>query len=247
MKTLKDILAPTESKRSMFFHLGIIAATSLSLVAFKWTSYFTSERDLSAWTNDVEYILPEVIPVIKPSTPKTADKKPIFDSFEIVKELPEPKNEEPEIDPNPEKFAKFDPTAFGEPDEPEEKPIITNGPVDHWKVERMPYYNECSNFLDPEAESNCTAGNIVRHINKVLTYPAISKSQGIEGTVHLAFIIDETGKPTDIEVIRKVHPTLDKEAVRALSLIPPMNPAKQNGRAVSVRYMTQVAFKLKKY
>jgi len=248
MKTLLDRFAPVESKRGMFFQLGLTAATGLSLIAFKWTTYESSTSNLSAWDPGTEYIVDEVIPVVRQSAPKTARALPVYDVIKLIEDKREVKAD-PEPDPvfNPEKFFEYDPFGDDFPDEPDEIRIVTNkGPVDHWAVERMPYYNECSDFKNPEAESNCTAGAIVGHINSVLTYPAIARTAGVEGTVKLMFIIDENGKATDIEVIRKVHPSLDKEAMRALSLIPPMNPAKQNGHPVKVRYITDVAFRLKK-
>lgn len=65
------------------------------------------------------------------------------------------------------------------------------------------------------------------------TYPARALQRGIEGYVVLRFSIDETGRPTDIEVVEaKPKRTFEREAMRALKNWK-YQPKLLDGKAVS--------------
>lgn len=51
----------------------------------------------------------------------------------------------------------------------------------------------------------------------------------------MLFKIDKTGNIVDIRA-KAPHPSLQKEAVRIVKLLPQMIPGKQQGRAVGVKY-----------
>jgi len=83
-------------------------------------------------------------------------------------------------------------------------------------------------------------------ISTNLKYPVSAFEKGIEGRVTVRYIVRSTGEITNIEVIRGIDPSLDKEAVRMVEAMPKWNPGKQGGKAVDVYYTLPVVFKLAK-
>ena len=81
-------------------------------------------------------------------------------------------------------------------------------------------------------------------MNQRLIYPEIAKNNGVQGRVTLKFIVDRQGKVTEVSVLHSVDPSLDKEAVRVVSMSPNWTPGKNKGKAVSVMYVFPVIFNL---
>ena len=81
-------------------------------------------------------------------------------------------------------------------------------------------------------------------VNQRLIYPEIAKNKGVQGRVTLKFIVDRQGKVTDVSVLHSVDPSLDKEAVRVVSMSPNWTPGRNKGKAVSVMYVYPVIFNL---
>lgn len=84
----------------------------------------------------------------------------------------------------------------------------------------------------------------LRFLAENLTYPQVAKESGIEGTVYLTMVIDETGSLKDVRVIRGIGGGCDEEAVRVIKKMPRWKPATQAGKPVSVKYTLPVRFKL---
>ena len=76
-----------------------------------------------------------------------------------------------------------------------------------------------------------------------IDYPEEAIDQGIEGRLVLAFVVEPDGKPTEIVVLRPLHPLCDSAAVDALRKTR-FIPGKQNGRVVRVRMRLPVRFRL---
>ena len=75
-------------------------------------------------------------------------------------------------------------------------------------------------------------------------YPAIAKAQGIEGKVTVAFIVDETGAVSHIEVVQGVGGGCDEEVVRVVSAMPAWLPANQAGHQVRTKKFFSFTFRL---
>ena len=77
-----------------------------------------------------------------------------------------------------------------------------------------------------------------------IKYPVEAQKQKIEGRVIVQFIVDETGKVIFPKVVRRMDPILEAEALRIVSSMPDWIPGKQSGKAVNVRYVLPIQFKL---
>ena len=90
------------------------------------------------------------------------------------------------------------------------------------------------------------ANTFSRWVNQQLKYPESCKKEGISGRVTLSFTVSETGKVTDVKVLRGVHEDLDNEAIRVVSSSPDWTPGKVDGKPVAVSYNFPIIFQTKK-
>ena len=79
-----------------------------------------------------------------------------------------------------------------------------------------------------------------------LKYPHQAVENGIQGRVMVDFVIDDTGKVTQVKVSRSLDPLLDEEAVRVISASPKWRPARHLGKKVPVALSLPVEFRLEK-
>lgn len=83
-------------------------------------------------------------------------------------------------------------------------------------------------------------------VNARLVYPDQSRLDKSEGVVVLDFVIDKSGKLTDITLLESSGDSfLDGEAIRVVSLSPDWTPGVLKGKPVSVKYTFSVIFRLK--
>ena len=87
------------------------------------------------------------------------------------------------------------------------------------------------------------ANTFSRWVNQQLKYPESCKKEGISGRVTLSFTVSETGKVTDVKVLRGVHEDLDNEAIRVVSSSPDWTPGAVDGKPVAIKYTFPVIFK----
>ena len=60
----------------------------------------------------------------------------------------------------------------------------------------------------------------------------------------MSFVVDKDGKTTDAKVVRSISPTIDKEAMRLIEVMPRWTPRKKDGLPVAVRFTLPMTFKL---
>ncbi len=85
---------------------------------------------------------------------------------------------------------------------------------------------------------------LLQYISDNIKYPSIAQENGIQGRVVVRFVVKRDGSVGEVQVLRGVDATLDKEAVRVVKSIPNFIPGKQNGHAVNVWFTLPVQFKL---
>ena len=81
-------------------------------------------------------------------------------------------------------------------------------------------------------------------LNENIKYPEQAEREGIEGRVVAGFIVERDGSVSNIEILKSVHPLLDAEVVRVMSLMPNWIPGRQNGQPVRVKYSLPITFRL---
>ena len=85
---------------------------------------------------------------------------------------------------------------------------------------------------------------LLEFISNNVRYPAIAMENGIMGKVMTRFIVSESGKVENPEIVKGVDPNLDKEALRVLKGLADFTPGEQNGKKVAVWYNLPITFRL---
>lgn len=84
-----------------------------------------------------------------------------------------------------------------------------------------------------------------KFIANEVKYPDDAKKAGIQGKVFVNFIVNKEGNVINPKIVRSVSPSIDKEALRVVSLLPIWTPGQQKGKNVAVSYTVPIQFKLK--
>lgn len=85
---------------------------------------------------------------------------------------------------------------------------------------------------------------LMKFIAANMRYPKVCADNKIEGRVTLSFVIEKDGSVSNIEEMRSPDSRLTTEAIRVVSSMPKWIPGKQDGKAVRVKYMLPVTFRL---
>ena len=85
---------------------------------------------------------------------------------------------------------------------------------------------------------------LMKYLQSHVNYPPMAAENKIQGCVVVRFIVDETGKVSDVTVIHSADYYLDRETVRVCKSLPKFTPARHNGQPVSVWYLLPVTYKL---
>ena len=85
---------------------------------------------------------------------------------------------------------------------------------------------------------------MVNYLKSAIKYPDEEWDAGIQGTVHVRFIVGKDGAVRDVTVARGVTQNLDAEAMRAVKAMPKWSPGKQDGKPVKVIFTLPIKFKL---
>ena len=85
---------------------------------------------------------------------------------------------------------------------------------------------------------------LMAYLRDNIHYPTVAAENGVQGRVVVGFDVERDGSITDVNVLRSVDPSLDREAMRVVKGMPRWTPGKQNGSAVRVKYQVPVTFRL---
>ena len=85
---------------------------------------------------------------------------------------------------------------------------------------------------------------LMQYIAEQVKYPAEAKKAGAQGRVFIGFIVEPDGSLSDFKVLRGIGYGCDEEALRVVKSMPKWQPGMQRGKAVRVKYLVPVNFKL---
>ena len=229
MEVKKTPKASLENKRALFIEIGLIVALAVVYIAFNWTSKDVQVSTLEAENQVVQE--EEIIPITQetPPPPPEAPKIPVLsDQIDIV-------DDEIEVDNDFLSLEDSDDMGVEIMDYVEnvQEEVVEEEAIPFQLVEEKP------SFMGGDANQ------FSAWVNKRLVYPEIAKENGVQGRVTLQFTVEKDGSVTKVKVLRGVDPSLDKEAVRVVSMDPKWKPGKQRDRAVPVTYTFPVYFQLR--
>jgi len=210
-------------KSGLYVNIGLVVSLLLVITAFEWKFYDDgSLADLGAVTDDFEEML-DIPPTEQPPPPPPKIQQP-----EII-EVPDEEEIEDEIEVNLDveitEDAAIEELVFEEPVEEEVADEVFT------IVEQQPVY--------PGG-----MGAFYEFVQKKLKYPSQARRMGIEGKVFVQFVVDKKGNITEVQTVRGIGAGCDEEAVRVIKGSPRWKAGKQRGKAVKVRMILPITFKL---
>ena len=229
MEIKKTEKANLENKKLLFTEIGLIISLLIVFIAFEWTQAEVKVSNLEDTTQVVTE--EEIIPITQetPPPPPSAPKIPILsDQIDIVDD---------EIELEDDMFMNLEDNAD-----------LGVEIMDYVEVEEEVVEEEAIPFQLVEEKPSFQGGDanqFSKWVNSRLVYPEIAKENGVQGRVTLQFTVEKDGSVTKVKVLRGVDPSLDKEAVRVVSMSPKWKPGKQRDRAVPVTYTFPVIFQLR--
>ena len=221
MKTKKYKHADLESKRGVFFQIGLIVALGASLAAFEWGSPSKELHypEIDQQWGDVE----EIIPITRTEDKKTElPKVPrLTDVFTLVEDTYNGPDDDPDFSSDPDD-EWFDVPAMTDEDE---------APATFFVVEKMPEFPGGSDAL-------------LKYVASNIRYPVICVETGVSGRVYVSFVVNENGHVVEAEIARSPDANLSAEALRVVNTMPQWTPGKQRDKAVRVAFTIPVNFVL---
>lgn len=223
--------ADFEYYRGPFMRLGLISVLVILILAFNYSK--RERRDNNAFQMDAdEEIVMDIPPTqqVQPPPPPPPPPPPqieVVEDEEIIEDEVEIEDIEVKLDEKVEvkEVVKVVVKPVVKEPEPEPEPEIFT------VVEQQPEF--------PGGQ-----GELLKYLGKNITYPAIAQENGIEGTVVVRFVVNETGGISDIQVVRDIGGGCGAEAVRVVKSMPKWKPGRQRGKAVKVYFTLPVRFKL---
>ena len=83
-----------------------------------------------------------------------------------------------------------------------------------------------------------------KFISEFIKYPVRARQEGIQGRILCAFIVRKDGTISNLEVVNGLDNELDNEALRVLSMMPKWSPGINDNKAVSVKCILPIDFKI---
>ncbi|MBN1986116.1 MAG: energy transducer TonB [Prolixibacteraceae bacterium] len=228
MNLKKSPKADLESKKNVFFMVGLVVALGVTLVAFEWTTKPKKADDLGQiQTQEVEE---EIIPITREQQVKPPPPPPPPKVVEVLNIVDDDIEIEDELEI--------------EDTEADDETVIDVAPVIETQEEEEE--EEAQVFFIVEDMPEFPGGELAlrKYIANAIKYPVIAQENGIQGKVYVTFVVDKDGGISDARIARGVDPSLDKEALRVVNTLPKWKPGKQRGKPVRVSYTVPINFVL---
>lgn len=229
MEIKKTPKADLENRRTLYTEIGLVVALLVVWGAF---SYSTKEKAVASLGEDTQVVeVEDMVPITQetPPPPPETPKIPVLsDQIDIVED-------DIKVDDNfmsLEDDANLGVEIMDYVEEVKEE-VVEEEAIPFQLVEEKPSFN------------GGDANEFSKWVNSKLQYPEIAKENGVQGRVTLQFTVNPDGSVSNVKVLRGVDSSLDKEAVRVVSMSPKWKPGKQRDRAVKVTYTFPVIFQLR--
>ena len=73
-----------------------------------------------------------------------------------------------------------------------------------------------------------------------MVFPEAVGKEAISGTVKVRFVVDRHGKVREPKIIFSLHPDVDGEALRLISVMPDWQPGRLREKPVNVMYVLPI-------
>lgn len=227
MEIKKSPKANLENTKTTSILLGLVTALGILYITFEW-----SQNEITVYEEAIQEVV-EIEEEMEENTfrEETPPPPPPPEVEEVLSDVIDIKEDDVKVE-NTDFSAEDDKdqrvevqVPIAAPQEEEEEQVI------HQVVEKMP------EFPGGTAEMN-------KWLQKNIKYPLIAQENNIQGRVVCQFVVNSDGKIVDVQVVRGVEESLDKEAIRVIKAMPSWTPGRQGGKNVRVRFTLPIRFKL---
>jgi protein TonB len=228
MEKKKSAKADLESKKNMFFLVGLVIALGVTFLAFEWSSKASKAESLGAI--QIQEVEEEIIPVTREQEIKPPPPPPPPKVVEVLNIVDDDIKIEDELE--------IDDT------EADKATVVDVNPIIQTMEEEEEESVEIFYIVEDPAEFPGGDKALYKYISNAVKYPVIAQENGIQGKVYVKFVVNEQGLVSNAEILRGVDASLDKEALRVINSLPDFKPGKQRGRPVKVYYNAVINFQL---
>jgi len=223
MQLKKNPSASLEDKKFTYVLLGFVFVLSVCYVALEWTEKEVTKYEVA----DSEFAFEEEIDIQQTSQETPPPPPPPAVQEVEVLNVVEDDVETEEIEINT---------------EDDKTEVVIQAPVEIQEEEE----EDNVVFVIVEQKPEFPGGDaaLMKYIAENIKYPVIAQENGIQGRVICQFVVNKDGSIVDINVVRSVDPSLDKEAIRVIKSMPKWKPGKQRGKAVRVKFTLPIVFRL---
>jgi protein TonB len=239
MEAKKSSKSNLENFSKMFMLLGLVLALLVAYGAIEMKSYDDNKEYVvdTSRRNIQEEEIPETEQKVEEIKPEEAPPPPpVLEEIEVVedeKDIVETVVESTET-------TQKEKIVIQEIQEVEvEEEVIEDVPFSI--IEDVPVFPGCKG--SKEQLKSCFSEKVQKLISKKFDMD-LAQELGLEPgkkRINVMFKIDKNGNVTDIRA-RAPHKRLESEAVRVIGLLPKMQPGKQRGRPVPVKYSLPITF-----
>jgi protein TonB len=223
MESRKSPKADLESKKAIFFEIGLVLALAIVFFSFNYKSY--EKRTVTLVQRQAQAAPEEIVPITEqkvkpppPPPPKAVTQIKIVNNDVKV-------NDDVDIDVDANMNTKV--ADYVPPEEEESVPEQHIFMV----VEQMPSFPGGMAAL-------------MKYLATHIKYPELAKESGIQGRVFINFVVEPDGSISHVKVLRGIGGGCDEEAVRVVKSMPKWIPGKQRGKPVRVSFNLPVKFTL---
>ena len=211
--------------------LGLILVLSLCLVALEWNTDSSGWAFFDTANDDIEAEMElsplhrdeDEVPMMIPKEPQ--EKMPPSQELNLVEE---------DVEIAPEVLEPVASKEEAKEDVKEDLPEAVDmydAPVDFRVVEDLPQF--------PGG-----AVEFMKWLTKNLKYPPLAQQRKVQGRVVAQFIVNKDGSISDLVLVEKVSPELDREALRVLRMMPKWTPGVMDAKPCRTKVCIPVVFKL---
>lgn len=237
MDTKKHPKANLENYSRIFAQLALVLSLTIVYVLIQNKTFANDLLVLSDSTLNIdESTESNIIYEIEPPKRQPIKKKVIID---VVKQVD---NQEEIIETIFENIDPDEPINIDDiVEETIEEPVIEEVPF--IMLEDAPAFPGCKGTKEEMKE--CFTLKVRNFVGKKFNSElaeSLNLAPGVQ-RISVLFKIDNSGNIVDVQA-RAPHKRLQEEAIRVIKLLPRMEPGKQRGNAVTVKYALPIAFKI---
>ena len=230
----KSRSADLERQHTTNFLMGVVLVLALIFVALEWNSSDSGWSFFDIEDSEIEAEL-ELSPLHRDDdeVPMMVPDKPVVE--QPVSEEVNAVEDEVEMPPEPTEMTAETAKEEEKRDEEEQQ-----------KPEAVDMYDEPLDFRVVEDLPQFPGGavELMKWLTKSLRYPAYAQHRKVQGRVVAQFTVNKDGSISDIEIVEKLDPQCDNEALRVLRMMPRWQAGIMDAKPCRTRVCIPIVFKL---